>query len=91
MIQTTSIITEELATGEDIKAIVEVIEPTLEGLPKTHIVMACLSIVFAMMDSDMESARMQEGVRGASEWICNYIAKGSDQVIWASKESGMIN
>lgn len=74
MTQNVTFIQEAVATGEEINTIIHALEPTLSNFRADRVCIACLSIVIAAMDPEMPIEKLQEGVKGASEWIVAYIS-----------------
>jgi hypothetical protein len=50
-----------------------VIEPILAKVPRAQACMACLATTISMMNPNLTAKEMQEGVKGASEWMCSYV------------------
>ena len=67
------------ATGEEIFEIASRIEPALIGVPRGHAVISMLSIAITIMNPDISPEKLQEGVKGASEWICLFLADDPSQ------------
>lgn len=66
-------IEEVTASGEEILNIVEAIEPILSKVPRAQACMACLATAISMMNPNLTARELQEGVKGASEWVCTYV------------------
>lgn len=69
----TTQIVETTASGDEIKAIVELLEPALIGTQRTHGIMACISMSLILMEPDLTPDQLQEGVRKVSEYICLFL------------------
>jgi hypothetical protein len=57
------------ADGGAIEAIVDQIEDVLEGLPTSHVTVACLVVAILSQMPDIGADKLQELVKGASEYI----------------------
>lgn len=68
-----NMITEAFATGEEIGNIIMAIEPILFNRPRAHVMIACLSLVFTMMDPEITEEKLKEGMKGVSQWICLFL------------------
>ena len=68
------LIQETKATGAEIDEILKAIEPGLMNRPRHHVLIACLSIAVLIMHPDISPEKLQEGVKGASQWICLFLS-----------------
>lgn len=77
-------ITYTTASGSDIERIMDKIEDALEGEATSHIMISCLALALIYQYPNISVEQLEEGVRGASEWISMFI---SDIVTPAKKEN----
>jgi hypothetical protein len=70
--------TETRATHEEISAIINNIEPALEGVNPGHIVIALLSYVILMMEPTITPDGLQEALRETSQFICLHLGARTD-------------
>lgn len=68
------LVSEARATGEEVYQLVCQIEPILIGVDRAKAIMACLSIALILQNPDLTPQEIQEGVRGASQWMCLYLS-----------------
>jgi len=61
------------ASGDDIFAIIEKIEPALINKPIPNIIMACLSIVLTLMNPFLTPEELTVGIKSTSEFICSFM------------------
>jgi hypothetical protein len=71
------------ASGEEIFEIVAKLQPALENEPLDHIVMACLAIIMMVMNPNLTPRELSDGVKGASQWICNFMETTESGVAFA--------
>ena len=62
------------ANGEDIFQIVQRLEHAMGEVPRAHAVIAALSIAVTMQKPDITEEKLQEAVKGASQWICMFLS-----------------
>jgi len=67
------IIRQTHATGAEIEAIMDALEPVIVSVPRTHAMMALLSWSLILQNPDIETDALVEGVKGASQWIVLYV------------------
>lgn len=67
-------ITEIKVEGAAIDKIAMSLEPFLWDVPRTHAIMALLSLAASLMYPKLELQDIQACVRGMSEWMCLYFA-----------------
>jgi hypothetical protein len=65
--------TDYQATGDEIFTIISELEPILVTKPIPHIIMACLTIVLTLMNPDLTPEELTQGIRGCSQWVCEYM------------------
>lgn len=70
----TGSITYSTASGSDVGRIVEKIENSLVGEPQDLVRMACLALAIYYSNPNIDSVKIVEGVRGASEWIALFLS-----------------
>lgn len=63
-------IAEQTATGEQVSAIVAMIEPCLVNVPRGLGIIALLSMVLVLQNPDITPVKLQDGVRDVSRFIC---------------------
>lgn len=83
MSQNIPVIQEATATGESISAIISEIEPILYQLKasRSQAVIALLALAITLQNPYISAEDVQEGVKGASEWICLFVSgKDTDAV-----------
>lgn len=61
------------ATGEEIDAVISKIEPHLDGVPRVHVLIACISLALLVQYPDLTPDELQQGVRGVSQYICMFL------------------
>lgn len=66
----TSIIHESQVSGEEISRIVKQIEPSLDGIPRAHGIIALLSLAIIAMYPDITPEDLTMGVKEVSRHIC---------------------
>lgn len=83
-----AMISEASATGEEIMAIIEEVEPILLKFPSDHAVIALLCIAATMMNPYASAEEIQDAVYATSQYMCLSLdGKGDMQVVGApSKE-----
>lgn len=83
-----AIISEAAATGEEIAAIITVVEPVLSPFPPDHCVIALLCMAATMMNPYASADELQAAVYSTSQFMCLALdGKGDMQVVGSpSKE-----
>lgn len=61
------------ASGEEIRKILEQMEPVLNGLPVEHVYMAVLALAFIIQEPEIHPAKLATGVNDCSQWIAAYL------------------
>lgn len=56
--------------GSAIAEIIERLEPLVEEYPRTHVIIACLTLAVLGQNTDISPDELQSIVRGASQYIC---------------------
>lgn len=74
------IFTYDKATGQEIERILIKIIPAIEGEKRLHVLMTCLTIAVTLGAPNIGVKELQDGVKGASEWIACYIASLANDV-----------
>ena len=69
----TELIHETSATGAQIQDIVDAVAPILEQWPRSHVLIACISIAILLTYPDITPEKLKQGVKGASQWICTFL------------------
>ena len=69
----TELIHETSATGAQIQDIVDAVGPVLEQWPRSHVLIACISIAILLTYPDITPEQLKRGVKGASQWICMFL------------------
>ena len=67
---------ETAASGAEISTIIERLEPAFEGLPKGHVIIACLTIVATIMKPDIEPDDLVNVVKEMSRTACEFLDDG---------------
>ena len=62
------------ASGEDIFQIVQRIENAMGEIPLAHAVIAALSIAVTLQNPNISEEKLQQAVKGASQWICMFLS-----------------
>lgn len=70
----THFVTESHATGDEIFQLVKAIDPILVGHTKPQIIIACLSIALIEQEPELSVKELQDGIKGASEWMCVFLS-----------------
>ena len=70
----TELIQEMKATGAEIDEIIKAIEPGLMGHPKHQVLIASLSLAVLIMNPDISAEKLQEAVKGTSQYICLFLS-----------------
>jgi len=60
--------------GDQVYQVILGIEPALEGVPRTHGIIATLSIATMLMHPGISQDRLHDCVKGASEFIALFVA-----------------
>ena len=58
------------ATGEQIEAIINKVEPILDGELKNHVVIAMTVLLLITMKPTISAEQLQEGVKNVTDYIC---------------------
>ena len=66
----TPIVQELNAKGEQIEAVISRIEPTLEGVPRGHAIMALLALAVYMQNPNIQPEQLVRCIKSVSEYIC---------------------
>ena len=69
----TELIHETSATGAQIQDIVDAVGPVLEQWPRSHVLIACISIAILLTYPDITPEQLKRGVKWASQWICMFL------------------
>lgn len=72
-------ISEAFATGDQIAPIVDSIEAALEGVPRTHALIALTSIILLLQHPDISTDQIYLGVRDISRFVCMWLAGTEDE------------
>jgi hypothetical protein len=72
-------IVESTASGSEIQAIVNRIEPILDGTPVPHAIISLLSIILMLSKPAITPDELQLGVQDISRYICFYL-EGTGEV-----------
>ena len=64
---------ETSATGAEIQEIVDTVGPILEQWPRSHVLIACISIAILLTHPNITPEELQKGVKGTSQWICAFL------------------
>jgi len=71
-------ISESTATGEQISAVVALIEPCLINVSRPVSIIALLSMVLVLQNPDITPSKLQDGVRDVSRFICLILDDNED-------------
>lgn len=75
-------ISEVTVPGDEIVGIALDLEEALDGVPRNHAIIALLSVVVTILNPDLSVQEIQDGVRGASEWLCLFLeGRGGDEAV----------
>lgn len=67
---------ESQATGTQIQHLVDRFVSSLpDQAPKSHVVIACLTLAIILMKDEVTSEQIQAGVKGMSEWACLFLSE----------------
>lgn len=66
----TPIVQELNAKGEQIEAVISRIEPTLDGVPRGHAIMALLALAVYMQNPTIGPEQLVRCIKSVSEYIC---------------------
>ena len=63
------------ATGHQIQALVDrMVHALPDTAPRSHVAIACFTLVLMIMKDNITTEEIQTGVRGLSEWACLFLA-----------------
>lgn len=70
------VIVETQATGDEVEAIIaQRLVPAIADLDRTVVMLSLLSFFFVLMKPDLKAEELQEGVKGASQWVCLFLSE----------------
>ncbi len=73
----TDAIIETHVTGAEIERLITTkILPPLQDEERGAVIMALLTLTLTLMKEDISAEEVAEGVKGASEWMCLFLANG---------------
>lgn len=67
-------ISEAFATGEEIGPIVANIEAAIDGVPRTHALIALTSLLLLLQHPTITQEQVYEGVKDISRFVCLYLS-----------------
>jgi hypothetical protein len=74
-----AIITEATASSQEIFDVIEKIEPAIDGIRESHVVMALLTMVLAIQKPDLSAEELGNGVKEVSRFVCMLLDSPTDK------------
>lgn len=69
-----TLVSEAFASGIEIAPIVDRLEAALEGVPRTHALIALTSIILLLQHPNISQEAIYNGVRDVSRYVCLWLA-----------------